>query len=76
MRRLWFVPPPQNFGSRTAYDFNNSTIRDVNRAEISGPARKFFCSARPGPESIYYKICTMVLKYYCILSGAYRESDG
>ena len=31
--------------------------RDVNRAEISGPARpaKIF---RPGPESMYYKICT------------------
>ena len=33
--------------------------RGVNRAEISGPARKFF-SARPGPQLIYYKICTMV----------------
>ena len=32
--------------------------RGVNRAEISGQARKVF--AWPGPELIYYKICTMV----------------
>ena len=43
--------------------------RDVNRTEISGPARKFFGLAWPGPESMYeyYKICKMVYKYYCIL---------
>ena len=31
--------------------------RGVNRAEISGPARKicFFGPARPGPQSMYYK---------------------
>ena len=36
-------------------------IRDVNRAEISGPARPqnfFFGPARPGPQPMYYKICT------------------
>ena len=32
--------------------------RGVNRAEISGPARKIF--VQPGPELIYYKICTMI----------------
>ena len=41
-------------------------IRGVNRAEISGPARKIFFSARPGPQSMYYKICTVqfFLIYY------------
>ena len=34
--------------------------RDVNRAEISGPARKIFFSARPGPQSMYYKILTTI----------------
>ena len=32
-------------------------IRGVNRAEISGPARKIVF--RPGPQSMYYKICTV-----------------
>ena len=32
--------------------------KGVNRAEISGPARKIFF--RPGPQLIHYKICTMV----------------
>ena len=41
--------------------------RDVNMAEIFGPARKFFGSVLPGPKSMYYKICKMVYKYYCIL---------
>ena len=33
--------------------------RGINRAEISGPARKIFFSARPSPQSMYYKICTV-----------------
>ena len=37
------------------------STRGVNRAEISGPARKIFVSARPGPQSMYHKICTVQL---------------
>ena len=37
----------------------------ANRAEISGPARKFFCSALPGINVL--QICKMVYKYYSIL---------
>ena len=39
--------------------------RGVNRAEISGPARKIVFSARPGPQSMYFKkifYCTILFE--------------
>ena len=46
-------------------------IRGVNLAEIFSPARSanLFCSARPGSELIYYKICTMIFNTPYILGG-------
>ena len=52
--------------AHTLYTCTEGTLymytRSVNRAEISRPARKILFwpgGARPGPQSMYYKICTV-----------------
>ena len=61
--------PPQGTGTYiaiyclltwTMYTAVQVYNRDINRAESSGLPANFFCSARPGLKSMYYKIFTIV----------------
>ena len=44
----------------TLYRYSTIQSRDGIWADIFGPTRKFFCSARPGTELMYFKIFTKV----------------